>query len=42
MEREYPRDDYGRPIRDKRGRELKIDKRPNIMVPPRKTYIGTK
>jgi hypothetical protein len=42
MTRDYPRDDYGAPIKDNRGREIKIDKRPTIMVPPRKTYIGTK
>lgn len=42
MERDYPRDDWGRPIRDNRGRELKIDIRPTIMIPPKPTYPGTK
>lgn len=38
MERDYPRDEYGRPIRDARGRQLLIDKRPVIMRPERKVY----
>lgn len=38
MERDYPRDDWGKRIPGK-SRELKIDKRPNVMVPPRKTYM---
>lgn len=41
MERDFPRDDYGRKILDSRGRQLLIDKRPTILVPPRKTYPGT-
>lgn len=41
MNRDYPRDDWGRPIREC-GRELKIDSRPSVMVPPRPTYLGFK
>lgn len=41
MDMDFPRNDLGWPVEGSR-RELKIDKRPTIMVPPRKTYIGTK
>jgi hypothetical protein len=41
MNRDYPRDDFGQRI-EGRERELKIDKRPSIMIPPRKTRMGWK
>lgn len=37
MERDYPRDDYGRPIKHL-GRVLKVDPRPEIMRPQRPVY----
>lgn len=37
MKRDFPRDDLGRPLREY-GRELVIDKKPNVMRPERKTY----
>lgn len=37
MEKDYPRDDWGRRIPGK-PRELRVDPRPTIMVPPRFTY----
>ena len=37
MEWDVPRDDWGRPIMGRKP-ELKIDPRPAILVPPRKTY----
>lgn len=40
MVRDYPRDDYGRRIPGK-SRELILDKRPSVMVPPRQTYPGS-
>jgi hypothetical protein len=39
MRRDYPRDDFGRRI-DGKPRELKIDARPTIMKPERKTRLG--
>lgn len=39
MIRDYPRDEKGQKI-EGTERELKIDKRPTIMVPPRRTKIG--
>lgn len=41
MDRDFPRDEYGRKILDSRGRQLLIDQRPSVMRPPRKTYPGT-
>jgi hypothetical protein len=39
MESDFPRDVYGRRIYG-RERQLKIDRRPAILVPPRQTYPG--
>ncbi len=38
MKRDWPRDDWGRPIRDGRGKLLVLDPRPTIMVSPRPVY----
>ena len=38
MQRDFPRDYKNRPIRDDRGRMLKVDPRPTILIPERKTY----
>jgi hypothetical protein len=37
MNKDYPRDDRGERIPGK-GRELQVDKRPALLVPPRPTY----
>ncbi len=37
MDWDYPRDDFGRPLREK-GRVLKMDPRPDILKPERKVY----
>lgn len=39
MERDFPRDDLGRRV-EGRERELVIDPRPTLLVPPRQTYMG--
>lgn len=36
MEADYPRDDFGYPVPEKK-KELVLDKRPLILVPPRPT-----
>lgn len=37
MERDFPRDDFGRVVRGA-SKELIVDKRPRILIPPRPTY----
>lgn len=39
MQRDFPRDDWGYPLRGQ-GKVLVVDKRPNILIPPRPTYFN--
>ncbi len=41
MDRGYPRDDLGRKVSGS-GKELILDTRPTILVPPRPTIMGWK
>lgn len=38
MERDFPRDDFGRPLEGSKRDRLVLDPRPKIMVPDRPTY----
>lgn len=40
MERDFPRDDLGIPLRGARREQLVMDPRPTIMKPPRPTVMG--
>lgn len=40
MERDFPRDDFGVPLRGSKKDQLVLDSRPVIMKPPRETIAG--
>lgn len=40
VKRDFPRDDWGYPIRGSRRDQIAIDPRPAIMIPTRSTYLN--
>lgn len=40
MQRDFPRDDFGVPLRDSKRDQLVLDPRPQLLKPERKTYPG--